>query len=80
MRNDLIGALTPIVWAEAQIPVLQERFAAWQRKNPYEITAEPDPSDADWEIIVACLRQPLDPIIHGDVGAIINSIRRTLSI
>jgi hypothetical protein len=80
MRDDLRDALAPIVWAEAQIPILQERFGAWQRKDPYEIISEPDPSDGDWKLIVAYERKPLDPVIHGDIGAIINSIRTALDL
>jgi hypothetical protein len=80
MRNDLADALAPIIWAEAQIPILQERFAAWQRKRPYEIVVESDPNDPHWEFIVAYLKEPLDPLIHGDVGGIINAVRSALDL
>lgn len=80
MRRDLTDALTPVIWAEAQIPILQQRIAEWQRKDPYEVVAEADPVDSNWELVVAYLRKPLDPVIDGDVGSIMNSVRTALDL
>jgi hypothetical protein len=80
MRDDLLDAKAAVDWAEAQIPILQERLMNWQRERPYEIVPEPDPADKNWEFLVAYLGIPLDPLIHGDVGAIINSARTALDI
>jgi hypothetical protein len=80
MKADLDDALVPVKWAEAQIPILQERLSAWQRTYPYEIVAEPDPDGADRELLVAYLKKPLDPLIVGDVGAMVNSIRTGLNL
>jgi hypothetical protein len=80
MRADIEGALIPVKWAEAQIPILQERFRAWQQSNPYEMVMEPDPDGADWELLCAYLRKPLTACIIGDVGAIINSTDTALDI
>lgn len=41
---------------------------------------EPDPNDPEWELLVAQLRTPIDPLIQGDVGAIINSTRTALDL
>jgi hypothetical protein len=80
MKADLEDALVPVKWAQAQIPVLQERFIAWQRSYPYEIVSEPDPYQPDRELLVAYLKKPLDSLIVGDVGAIINSVRTGLDL
>lgn len=80
MKADLEDALVPVKWAEAQIPILQERLLAWQRSYPYEIVAEPDPNQPDRELLIAYLKKPLDPLIIGDVGAIINSSRTGLDL
>lgn len=80
MRADLADAAAAVDWANAHIPVLQERFVTWQRRGPYELVMEPDPNDTKWEFLVAYLRVPLDPMILGDVGAIINSIRTSLDL
>ena len=80
MREDLVDALAAVHWADAHIPVMQERFIAWQRGGPYNIDVEPDPDDGDWELLIAYLGAPLDPLIHGDIGAIINSMRTALDI
>jgi hypothetical protein len=78
MRDDLTGALAAVDWADAHIPVMNERFIAWKRRSPYNIIIEPDSEDAEWELLVAYHRVPLDPLIHGDVGAFINSMRTAL--
>jgi hypothetical protein len=80
MRDDLLDALAAVNWAESQIPILQERFVAWQRRDPYETVVEPDPDDADRELLVAYLNMALDPLIHGDAGAIVNSARTALDL
>jgi len=41
---------------------------------------EPDPDDAEWTFLVAYQRKRLDPMVIGDVGAIINSTRTALDI
>jgi hypothetical protein len=60
--------------------VLQERLLGWQRRYPYEVAAEPDPLQADMQLLVARLRTPLDPLIIVDVDAIINSVRTGLDL
>ena len=80
MRDDLLEARNALRWAETHIPELQQRFIAWQRLYPYELVMEPDPKDVQWEFMVAYLRAPLDPLIIGDVGAILNSMRTALDI
>lgn len=80
MRADLREARDAVLWAEAHIPVLQEHFVSWQRSDPYELVMEPDPDEPEWEFVVARQRKALDPIVIGDVGAIINSIRSGLDI
>lgn len=80
MKADLEDALVPVKWAKAQIPVFRDRFITWQRSYPYELVMEPDPSDSEWEFIVAYLRKPIDPMMIGDAGAIINSTRTALDI
>lgn len=80
MRADLTDALAAVHWADAHIPVMNERFIAWKRRGPYGIVVDPDPQDAKRELLVAHLNIPLDPLIHGDIGAIINSMRTALDI
>jgi hypothetical protein len=80
MKDDLRDALVPVKWAEAQIPILQNRLLAWQHTYPYKIAAEPDPKRGDRDLLVAYLEKPLDDIIVGDVGAMVNSIRTGLNL
>ena len=80
MRADLEDALVPVKWAEAQMPILRQRLIDWQHTNPYKIVAEPDPKRADRELLVAYLENTLDPLIIGDVGAMVNSIRTGLDL
>ena len=80
MRDDLLDAKAAVDWANAQIPILQQRFIAWQRRHPYEIVEEPDPNDINWKLMVAYSKIPLDPMIQGDTGAIINSTRAALDL
>jgi hypothetical protein len=80
MQPDLEDALVPVKWADSQIPVFRERFVAWQRRHPYKLVMEPDPNDPEWEFLTVYLERALDPMIIGDVGAIINSARTSLDI
>jgi hypothetical protein len=80
VKVDLEDALIPVKWAEAQISIVRERLLAWQRSNPYEIVVEPDPWQSDRELVVAYLKKPVDPLIIGDVGAVINSVRTALNL
>src|SRR6266478_4126248 len=63
----------------AQIPVLRERFLSWHRLGPYEMIVEPH-ADSGYEVLIARRRFPLDPLIVGDAGAIINSTRSALDL
>jgi hypothetical protein len=78
MKDDLADALIPVFWAREHIPVLQERLLKWQGSYSYDLVAERDPVQAGMDLVVARLRTPLDPLIIGDVGAIINSVRTGL--
>ena len=80
MRDDLQDALVPVKWAEAQIPILQDRILKWHHAYPYEIVVEPDPDFGNRELLVAYLKTPLDQLIIGDVGAMVNSIRTGLNL
>ena len=80
MKDDLLDALVPVKWAEAQISVLQNRLLVWQHRYPYKIITEPDPDRGDRELLVAYLDKPLDALIVGDVGAMVNSIRTGLNL
>lgn len=80
MKADLQDALVPVKWAEAQIPILRQRLIEWNRSGPYRIVVEPDPQQSNWELLVAKLEKPLDPLIVGDAGAIINSVRTALNL
>jgi hypothetical protein len=37
MRDDLLDAQAAVDWAVAQIPLLQQDFIEWQRRNPYSV-------------------------------------------
>jgi hypothetical protein len=80
MKADLEDALVPVKWAQAQIPTLVQRLIDWNRTGPYEVVVEPYPQRPDREALVAYLKKPLDPVIIGDVGAIINSVRTALDL
>ena len=80
MKAELEDALVPVKWADAQIPTLQQRLIDWNRSGPYEVIIEPDPQRSDRELLVAYLKKQLDPLIIGDVGAIINSVRTGLDL
>lgn len=59
---------------------MNKRFIAWKRSSPYNIAVESDPENADRELLVAYLDRSLDPLIHVDVGMVINSMRAALDI
>jgi hypothetical protein len=80
MKADLEDALIPVRWAQAQIGVVQERFLFWQRSYPYKLVCEVEPNRPNQELLVAYLEKPLDPLIVGDIGAIINSVRTGLDL
>lgn len=80
MKADLDDALIPVHWAQAQIPVVQQRFSNWQRSYPYKLVCEADPIQPDRELLIAYLEKSLDPLIVGDIGAIINSVRTGLDL
>ena len=80
MKADLEEALVPLQWAEMQIPVFRERFTAWQRSRPYDLVMEPNPNAPEIQFLVAYRRKPLDPLMIGDAGAIINVIRAALDV
>jgi hypothetical protein len=77
LRDDLLHAQAALDWAVSQIPIFQEKLAAWNAKGPYEISIELDPQTGD-HLLVANLLKPLDPLINAEVGVIINSIRAAL--
>lgn len=80
MRDDLREAYSAVYWAIAHIPVLQERLISWQRSGPYKPVMQADPNDPEWELLTVEQVKSLDPLISGDIGAIINSIRTALDI
>lgn len=80
MKADLEDALVPVAWARVHISVLQERFLSWQRRYPYKLICEPDRNQPDRDLLIAYLETPLDPLIVGDIGAIINSVRTGLDL
>ena len=80
MRDDLREAYNAVYWAISHVPVLQERFVSWQRSGPYKPIMQPDPNDPAWELLTIEQIKPLDPLIFGDIGAIINSARTALDI
>jgi hypothetical protein len=77
MRDDLLDAQASIDWAVSQIPVMQERFIAWQRSGPYKAVVEPDPQTGDNLVVVRRTRPP-DLTFNAEAGAIINAIRSSL--
>jgi len=79
MRDDLSDAQAGVNWAVAQIPVFQEKLAAWNAKRPYEISVEIDPKTSE-HVVIAHLMGPLDPIVNAELGVIINSIRTALDL
>jgi hypothetical protein len=78
MRADLLDAQGSVDWAIAHAPALIERFNLWQQTQPYRVVTEPNPGGG--QFIVAYPDKPLDPLIFGDVGAMINAIRSGLDV
>lgn len=78
MRADLLDAQASVDWAETQIPLLQEGFVAWQRRNPYSVVQEPHP-DGNGDAMVV-YDQPFPLEINAWVGAIIGSMRSSLDL
>lgn len=79
MRDDLLDAQASVDWAIAQIPVFEEKLAAWNAKRPYELVVENDPNTGD-HLLVAYLMGSLDPIVNAELGVIINSTRTALDL
>ena len=80
MKDDSLKLSFRSSGLQSTFPVLQERLLGWRRRYPYEVAAEPDPLQADMQLLVARLRTPLDPLIIVDVDAIINSVRTGLDL
>jgi len=78
MRDDLLDAQAALIWAETQIPLLQQGFIEWQRANPYPVIQEPHPDGAGDAAIV--YDQPFPLTFNAWVGAIINSLRSSLDL
>jgi hypothetical protein len=78
MRDDLLDAQAAVDWAVAQIPLLQEGFLDWQRRNPYRVVQERDP-DTGQDIAVT-YDQPFPLTFNAWTGAIINSLRSGLDL
>jgi hypothetical protein len=78
MRDDLPDAQAAIDWAVAQIPLLQQGFVEWQRRNPYSVVQERDPDTG--ENIAVTYDQPFPLTFNAEVGAIINSLRSSLDL
>jgi hypothetical protein len=77
--DDLLDAQASVDWAVTQIPILQDKLAAWNAKRPYEIMTEIDPKTGA-NLLVAYLMGPLDPIVNAELGVIVNSIRTALDL
>ena len=80
MREDLYDAWHAIQWAAHQTTQLQERFLQWQRRHPYKLDMEIRREEPDWKYLVAYPKTPLDPLIYGDFGSTVNSIRTALDL
>lgn len=80
MRDDLYDAWHAVEWAAHQTSQMQERFLHWQRRQPYSFAMETKPGEPDWKYLVAYPKTPLDPLIYGDFGAILNSTRTALDL
>ncbi len=79
MRDDLLHAQAAVEWAKAHIPILQEGFVQWQRREPYRIVSESDPETGN-ELIVAIEETPLPLTLCVEVGIIINAIHTSLDL
>ena len=79
MQDDLLDAYATLDWAEAQIPLMHQRFIDWSRNDPYEIAEETDPETGDNLVIAIPTRTP-DLTFSAETGAIINAIRSSLDL
>ena len=79
MRDDLLDAQAAVDWAASQMPVLQQRIAAWGNDKPYRMVVEPHPEMGKRLYKIRDIK-PLPLIINAEVGAIINSIRSSLDL
>ena len=79
MRDDLLDAQSSVDWAIAQIPIFQQKLAAWNARGPYLPDIEHDAQTGEY-LLVAHLMGPLDPIVNAEVGVIVNSIRTALDL
>lgn len=79
MRDDLLEAQAAVDWAIAQVPILQKRIAIWRRSRPYtvEIETESEPTEKRYRLTSI---NPLDSIIHAEIGVMIHSLRSSLDI
>jgi hypothetical protein len=78
MRDDLLDAQAAVDWALAEIPLLQQGFIEWQRRNPYSVVQERDPETG--ENIAVTYDQPFPLTFNAWAGAIINSLRSSLDL
>jgi hypothetical protein len=78
MRDDLLDAQAAIDWAVTQIPLLQQGFIEWQRRNPCRVVQERDPDTG--EDIAVTYDQPFPLTFNAWTGAIINSLRSSLDL
>jgi hypothetical protein len=78
MQNDLLDAQAAVDWAVAQIPLLQQGFIEWQRRNPYSVIQERDANTG--ENFAVTYDQPFPLSFNAWTGAIINSLRSSLDL
>jgi hypothetical protein len=78
MRDDLLDAQAAVDWAAPQIPLLQQGFLDWQRRNPYRVVQERD-TDTGQDVAVT-YDQPFPLTFNAWAGSIINSLRSGLDL
>jgi hypothetical protein len=78
-RDGFEDAKSSANWSIAHAPTLQSHIIEWLQSNPYELFVEDDPQRGD-KFLAAYQVKPLAPIIFGDIGAMINSLRSALDI
>lgn len=79
MRNDLEDAIGAVDWGKSQLPILGNRFAAWQATS-VQLTAEELNPPSNRLAAVASAKEELPPIFHAELGAIIGSFRSALDL
>jgi hypothetical protein len=79
MRDDLVDAQASVDWAKAQIPILKQRFVAWERSGPYAVVVEPDP-DTRENLVTIRRTRPADLSFNVEAGIIIHAIRSALDL